>query len=222
MPLSERMKVWLIALVGAFLLKSLHRSLRWKTLGKLGEANFWTTGGSRIFAFWHGRQLLMPFAKTDFDQQDPLYVLISQHRDGRLIAAVVERLGIGSVAGSSSRRSRQATRELIAHIDSGAHIAITPDGPKGPVYQSKSGVIFLASLSGRPIYPSCYSAERFWTFSSWDGMILPKPFSRAVRKVAEPIMVPANITKDQFAHYQTLLDNALNTLKDELDSYDYR
>ena len=221
MPFLERIKVWIIASIGALMIRILHCTLRWRTLGRLNEANFWSKGGGQIIAFWHGRQLLMPFAKTDFDRVTPLYVLISQHRDGRLIAALVSLLGIGSVAGSSSRWASQATRELIAHLDKGAHIAVTPDGPKGPVYRSKSGVIFLASLSDKPIYPICYSAERFWTFSSWDGMILPKPFSRAVRTIGEPIIVPKDIRKDEFAHYQELLDKALNTLKDELDSYDY-
>lgn len=204
------------------MLKSLHYTLRWKTLGSMSEPNFWSSSGSRIYAFWHGRQLLMPFAKLDYDRFTKLYVLISQHRDGRLIAEVVRRLGIFSVAGSSSRRARQATRELIAHINQGAHIAITPDGPKGPAYKAKSGIIFLASLSSKPIYPISYSAEKFWTFSSWDGMILPKPFSRAVRKIGEPINVPKDISKDQFEHYQGLLDTALNKLTEELDSYDYR
>lgn len=222
MPSKDRIKIWLIGVLGALFLKAIHRTLRWQNLGKLADPQFWFDSEARILAFWHGRQLLMPFAKVDFERQKPLNVLISEHRDGRIIAAIVRRLGIDSVAGSSTRGGSQATRQLIAKLNSGAHIAITPDGPKGPIYCSKPGIIFLASLARKPIYPICYSAQKYWTFGSWDGMILPKPFSKAVRKVGNPIVVPPKISKEDVPRYQLILDEAMEELRRELDSYDYR
>ena len=187
----------------------------------LKDPGFWSAGGGRLVAFWHGRQLLMSFIKVDFDRKIPLYALISEHNDGRMIAAIVRRLGISSVAGSSSQHGSQATRELIGHMKAGSHVGITPDGPKGPAYHSKAGIIFLAALSGKPIYPMSYSAQSLWTFRSWDGMILPKPFSRAVRMIGEPIFVPRRISKEETSQYQEQLDTALNLLKDSLDRHMY-
>jgi lysophospholipid acyltransferase (LPLAT)-like uncharacterized protein len=218
---SQNINVWLAGVFGSMLLKAIHLTLSWENLGNLKDTRFWNTGGGRLVAFWHGRQLLMSFIKVDFDRKVPLYALISEHNDGRIIAAIVRRLGISSVAGSSSKHGSQATRELIGLMKAGSHVAITPDGPKGPAYHSKAGIIFLAALSGKPIYPMSYSAKSFWTFKSWDGMILPKPFSRAVRMIGEPIFVPRSIDKEQTGQFQAQLDTALNVLRDKLDRHVY-
>lgn len=217
----ERIKISLVGVLGALLLKLIHLTIRWENKGKLSDPFFWNTGGVRIMAFWHGRQLLMPFSKTDFERIVPLYVLISEHRDGRMIAAVVKWLGISSVAGSSSKRGGRAAKELLGCLESGAHIAITPDGPKGPCYKVKPGVIFLASQSGKPIFPITYGAKKKWTFKSWDQMILPKPFTKAVRIVGEPLYIPEQINAEQLAIYQQELGERLKQITDQADSYVY-
>ncbi|MFZ9114951.1 MAG: lysophospholipid acyltransferase family protein [bacterium] len=115
------------------------------------------------------------------DQNLPMTVLISQHRDGQLVARVMKCLGIDSIAGSSTRGGREALFKLIALLQrKGSQISIAPDGPNGPQYIVKEGLMRIAQRSGSLIYPTTYSAESYCRFSSWDGMILPKPFSRAV------------------------------------------
>jgi lysophospholipid acyltransferase (LPLAT)-like uncharacterized protein len=214
---KERALTWFVGLAGAALLTVIHRTVRWRNSGLLSDKDFWNSGDAKIFAFWHGRQLMMSFAKTDFQSNRDLSVLISAHRDGRMIAEVVRRLGIRSVAGSSSRGGADALRELRAIVSAGGHIAITPDGPRGPVFRSKAGVVFLASQLGIPIYPATCSFRRFWSFSSWDQMVLPKPWTRAVRTIGEPVHIPPNITRDRISHYTTMLDTALNQLQERAD-----
>ncbi len=221
MSASEKFKIWAVGVIGAAFLRLLNRTLRWENLDRLADGTFWQTTSSGIFAFWHGRQLMMTFTKVDFKGETPLYVLISKHSDGRMISATINRLGLPSVAGSSTRGGRQAARELLQVLESGAHIGITPDGPRGPAQQSKKGVIFLASQSGRPIYPVTFSAQKSWRFKSWDRMMLPKPFSRAVRIMGDPIIVPADLTDEQVNEYQTLLDQRLNEMTERADRYVY-
>jgi lysophospholipid acyltransferase (LPLAT)-like uncharacterized protein len=103
----------------------------------------------------------------------------------------------------------------------GSHTAITPDGPKGPIYQAKPGAVLLASLSGGPLYPMAYASEKSWVFKSWDRMILPKPFSKIVVAIAEPIKVPARLSEEQLEEYRLILEQKLSEITTAVDSYVY-
>lgn len=141
-----------------------------------------------IYAFWHGRMLMLPrWYRTR--EKRPLYMLISQHGDGRLIAFAIKLLGIQSVAGSSSRRGVAATLELMRRLEEGASIGITPDGPKGPRHVCKKGVVTLAQQAGITVQPVSYSVEDRWIIPSWDKMIVPRPFSRGVVVFGEPLHI---------------------------------
>jgi lysophospholipid acyltransferase (LPLAT)-like uncharacterized protein len=219
-PISK-FKISLIGFFGAFLLKVFNLSIRWRNEGQLKDKNFWNKGGPRICAFWHGRQLLMSFTKSDFERKTPLYTLTSEHQDGQMISSAVSWLGIRSIKGSSSRSGSRAARQMLDCLEKGYHVGITPDGPKGPKYHVKPGVIFLASQSGCLIYPMSYGAKRCWVFNSWDGMILPKPFSKAVRIVGDPVFVPADLDAEQLKHYQEILRQKLIELTSQADNYVY-
>jgi lysophospholipid acyltransferase (LPLAT)-like uncharacterized protein len=116
-------------------------------------------------------------------------VLISEHSDGRIIARIMKYMAIDSIAGSSSRGARKAFRELLRTLKKGGIAVITPDGPRGPARQAKAGIGELARHSAAPILPIAYGAKCCWKFNSWDGMILPKPFSKAFLYVGEPFTV---------------------------------
>jgi len=149
------------------------------------------------------------------------YALISLHRDGRFIARAAEILGIGTVAGSSTRGGKEGMFRLIRLIRAGANIGITPDGPKGPAETTKLGIISLASRTGVPIYPFAYSAERHWKARSWDKLIIPKPFSRAIALLGEGISVPADISTEEMEFYRSKLDSELRALTERADQYVY-
>jgi lysophospholipid acyltransferase (LPLAT)-like uncharacterized protein len=144
------------------------------------------------------------------------YMLISRHGDGRIIAAAIRLLGIRSVAGSSSRGGMAAVRELVRRSQEGADIGITPDGPKGPRYVCKDGVVSLGLLSGVPIYPLSYSTKHCWRLKSWDGMIIPRPFSRGVAIFGAPIQVTQ---ADNLEEVRTRIQEALHAITEEADSH---
>lgn len=151
-----------------------------------------------------------------------MVTLISEHSDGRIIARATEYMGLHSVAGSSTRGGAKAALELIRKVKEGFDIAITPDGPKGPRYEMKKGVLRLSKDTGARLFPATLSFERYWQFRSWDQMILPKPFSKAVCLIGEPIIVPANITEEELSELKTTFEGRLNQLLKEADGYEYK
>ena len=174
--------------LAAVLIRMLSVTIRWECVNRSGLTPQDATRAG-IFVFWHGRMLMLPswyFRIRGRRAQLP-YMLISQHGDGRLIAFAVRLLGIHSIAGSSTRGGANAALEMIEAARNGSDVGLTPDGPKGPRYECKDGVVLVATKTSLPVYPMSYSTERRWQLGSWDGMIIPKPFSRGVVVFGEPI-----------------------------------
>ena len=116
----------------------------------------WRDGKNIILAFWHGRLLMMPVMYKG----NGVAVMVSQHRDGELIARTVRRFGIDSVRGSTTRGWLGGIKGLLNEIKKGKDIAITPDGPKGPRFNAQMGIIGLAKITGLPIIPMTFGASK--------------------------------------------------------------
>ncbi|MCA9472017.1 MAG: lysophospholipid acyltransferase family protein [Nitrospirales bacterium] len=149
MRLTNRMTLRLAPKFGAWLIQWLGRSLEISRQGEEPVLDLYRNGQSMIFAFWHGRQLMMPCVYRG----RKAYVLISQHRDGELIHRLIGRLGFRSVRGSTTRGGTAALRDLIRYGREGVDLVVTPDGPRGPKWKVQQGVVFLAKLTGLPIVP---------------------------------------------------------------------
>ena len=109
-----------------------------------------------IIAFWHCHLLLMLHSKHQY----PAMVMISQSRDGELIAGTFKYFGVDAARGSTTRGSTGALREMIRAAKTGSTIVFTPDGPKGPARIAKDGVIFTAQATGLPIVPVAFAAKK--------------------------------------------------------------
>ena len=144
-------------------------------------------------------------------------VLISRHRDGEFIARVVRYFGLGAVRGSYGKRSVSSVREMLDELAQGTDIAITPDGPKGPRYQVKQGIIELARLTQRPIVPVTYGASRRKLFDSWDRFLLPYPFSKVLFLWGDPIYVPRKTQGDALERTRREVEGALISLTETAD-----
>lgn len=131
-----------------------------------------------IWTFWHNRMLGAVLGWRHFTPKHYAVVLTSPSKDGAIVAEVVGHFGIGNVRGSSSRRGGAAMLGLIAAIRSGADVAITPDGPRGPAYQLSPGVVKLAQATGAAVVPVFVHYSRYWELRSWDRFRIPKPFSK--------------------------------------------
>jgi hypothetical protein len=103
---------------------------------------------------------------------------VSASKDGAWLAAFFKLVGIEAVRGSSSHRGVAALRELIAAVQAGMDVAITPDGPRGPRYTVKQGPVLVARRAGAPLLLASCKFHSAWRLKSWDGFYLPKPFSK--------------------------------------------
>jgi len=136
-----------------------------------------------ILALWHNRLFIVAEVQRRYRQNRRLVALVSASKDGAWLEAFFKQMKIDTVRGSSSFRGMQALREMMAARQTGADIGITPDGPRGPCYEMKPGIILLARLTHAPIL---YYSARFHTakrFKSWDRFYLPRPFSTVTLSV---------------------------------------
>ncbi len=157
-----------------------------------------------IFAFWHEIILFLPFAH---DRNRKMDILISTHRDGLLASYTIKYFGLGTIGGSSHRNPHKAFMQMLKAIKNGVSIGITPDGPKGPRRKAKKGVIELAYLSKKPIYPVIGKFSSYYRLNSWDKFIIPKPFSKITFVYKKPIHVNK---KSEFNKKTKELEESLN------------
>jgi lysophospholipid acyltransferase (LPLAT)-like uncharacterized protein len=152
-------------------------------------------GAPAVVGFWHEflpsmPALVMLARRLPSYHPAPLHALVSRHRDGRFIGAVVRRFGVEPVHASSSRGGFAGSRELLRLLMRGAIICITPDGPRGPKRQAASGLAQLAALANVPILPCAARTSRRIVLNSWDRMAIPLPFGHGVVVCGPEIRVP--------------------------------
>lgn len=146
-----------------------------------------------LYCVWHGRLLLPVFR----NRRRGIVAMVSQHADGEVIARIVEKFGYGTVRGSSTRGGKEAFYQLLAHLKDGGVGAMIPDGPTGPRFRLKAGSVLLAQQASCPIIPITFAAKPCWRLKSWDRMVLPKPFAKAVLCHGDPIALPAELSSDE-------------------------
>ncbi len=152
-----------------------------------------------IFAIWHNRlglALMLYDRYVRFHQPErQLAGLVSASRDGGLLARILELFRVQPVRGSSSRRGAQALRELVGWGERGYDLAITPDGPRGPCYTVRDGVIATAQLTGLTIVPVSYRLHGKIQLKSWDRFQIPLPFARCEITTGRVMRVPREATE---------------------------
>lgn len=212
---KDNLVLFFVSIIGPIFIFLLGKTLRIKRIGAENLDPIRKSQGQVIYAFWHGRMLILSYSH----RWQKNHVLISQHRDGELIARIIERLGFVSVRGSTTRGGTKAIFEMAKKGVSGYDLAITPDGPRGPRFMVQLGTIYVAQRSGIPIVPITNSAKSRWTLSSWDGFLIPKPFSKAVIIIGEPVYVPLESTPQELEEKRGELEERLVELTKKADSY---
>jgi lysophospholipid acyltransferase (LPLAT)-like uncharacterized protein len=214
-PLVQAAFARLLGLYLAFAL----RTTRWSVEGREHMLRH-AAGAPVVVAFWHERLPMMPMLWVKARQspegraaRNRVHVLVSQHRDGRFIGAVVSRFALDVVLGSSSRGGAKGLRVLLNLLAGGDHIAITPDGPRGPRRVAAAGVAQLAALSGAPVLPCAAQTTRHWVLRTWDRMVVPKPFGRGVVVCLPTISVDREAWQDAVP----AIGAALTAAADEAD-----
>ncbi len=167
-----------------------------------------------IYVFWHNRLALMPFARAP---KFKVNVLISNHRDGMIIAKVMAIFGFNIITGSSTKNSYKALKSIITLANAKESVYLTPDGPKGPRYQINGNVIAVSSLCQKYIIPMSYSCTRSIIFNSWDKFIFPLPFNKIVISYGTPIKAPRKLNAEQITKLNNQLTLNLNLITKQVD-----
>jgi len=146
-----------------------------------------------IFVFWHGRSMMLsPIVRKHGIRG---YALSSRHKDGRLMAKLQRLFGLKAIYGSTGRDGAvSALRQGVRCLNDGYVLALSPDGPKGPLMRLNDGALYYARMTGAPIIPVCYSCSRPWFQHRWDRYLIAEPFSKIICNVGQPIF----ITKENF------------------------
>lgn len=155
-----------------------------------------------IYAFWH-QDILALF---------PLYhsarmvAMISPSKDGMMLQKGIELFGLEILPASSHKNSVQGVKLALRAISKNKQMAIAVDGPRGPRFEPKEGILFLSKATKKPIVPVVIKQENvFQVKKSWDQMKIFKPFKPIEVFVGEPQF---------FEHVQDLKEAMLGLTKD--------
>ncbi len=204
-----------LGFIGWVLITLWSMTVRLRFVNRHIPAGLKAEGKNVIYAFWHGRQLLL------FHSHRNMGVIIpaSESRDGDIQAVVLRRFGFEVVRGSSKRKGDRALLGMVDGLRRGKDIALAVDGPRGPLYEVKQGVAYLAGKLDKPIIPVATSAKGRWILEKiWDKYMLPVPFTKGVVVYGRPIIVKGTAEEELEAKRREL-QAALNDVTKEADEY---
>lgn len=173
--------------VGVLALRALAMTWRVRRIGAEGIDGLRARGEPWVFTLWHGQLLPLTWAHRGWG----VSVLISEHRDGEIIARIAEALGLHAIRGSSSRGAARGLIGLSRVLEEGKPVGITPDGPRGPMHSFAPGALAAAHRGGAPVVALGAAASRAWRMKSWDRFMVPKPFAKVVISYGPPTSVEA-------------------------------
>ena len=185
----------LVVALGLFAIWLLGLTWRYRTRNEEGVERLRTERKPWVFVLWHGTLLSL----TYYHRHRDIATLISEHRDGEIIARIVKAWGYRPLRGSTSRGAGRALLALISELERGSVLAITPDGPRGPARKFQPGALVAAQRAHVPVVAIMLHASRAWRFKSWDGFTIPKPFARVTIGYGTPEMVRGDTPREAAA-----------------------
>lgn len=159
-----------------------------------------------IYALWH-ENFLIPISRFGNPR---IAALVSSHADGQILASLIHSSGMQVIRGSTSRGGVVAVRRLLRDDLGHQHLAVTPDGPRGPRRRVQPGIIYLASRTGMQIVPVGVGFRKPWRVDSWDSLAVPRPFSRVRCLFGEPLLVPPDLGLDALVPSQVRVQEELD------------
>jgi lysophospholipid acyltransferase (LPLAT)-like uncharacterized protein len=173
-----------------------------KTL-RISIKNFHNEDG--IYIFWHSKMLAGWYLFRNIKAAS----LVSQSKDGEVLAKILDKWDYKVIRGSSSRGGKESLIELISALNDGSKAVVTPDGPRGPMKEIKNGVLKLSFETGKPIIPVKITYKsKFILDKSWDKFEIPYPFSKCEAEFGK-----------NFYYTEYKYDNDLDNFKKEISNY---
>lgn len=199
---------------------------RWRRVNREAIEPFWRPdGGKLIGCIWHGRFSLIHKMWAFGPGVPKAKMLISQSREGGIVAHTSRTVGAEVIRGSAAKAGRrskggvEAMLSMARHIEGGGVIAMTPDGPRGPRMRVKRGAILLAKIAEAPLVAVTWATSNRIVFKkSWDHFVLPLPFGRGALvwgvTIAPP---PPNASDEEIEAVRLALENEMIRIAAEAD-----
>jgi len=180
-------RAWTLGILVFIIYKTL--SLTWRVKIHRPDAlkNYMAEKSPVLLAHWHGDEL----ALIQLARSYRIVTLSSHSKDGSIMTVVLNLLGAEVVRGSSSRGAVSGYLGLVRKIKKGFNSSFAVDGPRGPIYKAKMGVVETSKNLQIPIFFAGVSCDRAWVFKkSWNQTYLPKPFAKLRIVWTGPLAIP--------------------------------
>ncbi|MBT8098796.1 MAG: lysophospholipid acyltransferase family protein [Gammaproteobacteria bacterium] len=167
-------------------------------------------------AYWHQHHVLCSTLVRGWIRRGfRACFLVSGSVDGEVPERIARSWGAEVIRGSANQSGALALRDMQTMMKRGYSIVTTADGPRGPRYEIKPGVVVMARIGKVPVLPIACAADKAWYLDRWDRFMIPKPFSRVVMAIGEPISVPDDVPLDEIEPYRLNVQEAVMSLMRE-------
>jgi len=209
----KKVKQSILRFLGNFFLKSainlLCKTLSIEKVNQKAIENLQNKNQNFVLAFWHSTMLLPWYVHKNQN----FAALTSLSKDGDLLARQLKNWNYKVIRGSSSKGGDVALGIMIDLAKNKYSIAITPDGPRGPVRKFKAGAVITAKRAGIPIVLAGVGFYKKRKLKSWDSFEIPKFFSRAKIVYSEPIFVNSELSYEETSEIIKKCEQMLNELQ---------
>jgi hypothetical protein len=203
-PLRIGWKARFIIVGALFTIRMLSLTWRLRRVNPAQVDTMRSNGQPVVFAFWHGHILPLLHAH----RHENITVLVSEHVDGEMIARIAGAFGFPSVRGSSSHGAVRSLLTLVRVVKGGGDVGVTPDGPRGPARTFAPGVLLAAGRSGAPLVTIAAHASSAWRLRTWDGFVIPRPFTTITVAYGNPTRVgDVSELQERALEFQLLLND---------------
>ena len=171
--------------------------LRLTTKVKISGREKLRKNSNHIFCLWHSFVPLglisgTPLIPAVLDRapqawiQHPVWYMKPVHILLRLMG--VKKI----IMGSTGHSGREGAEQLIEHLRTGYSTVLNPDGPQGPAFTLKKGILHMSLQSHVPIIVVQFKVPKSLELGTWDRKKLAYPFSTIEIKFGDPIQVTNN------------------------------
>ncbi len=175
-----------------------------------------SSGKNMIFVSWHNRLTVLPYYYHYRYGFNNLTMMVSQSRDGEMLKRLLEKYGIETVRGSTSRGGASAIKTMIRVARAGRDTAVSLDGSKGPRCKVQLGALLLAQITGLPLVPLTVDMTKKIVLKTWDRMMIPLPFGRVYAMFADPMYIPRDAKN--LTIYQQRLQETMERICAEVEA----
>jgi len=199
--LKQRMGPWKLKCVGwsiPSLVGIVAATWRVRFIGREYIDSLTGEGKPFILVFWHGDMLLGWY----FHRNRKYSSLVSQSRDGDVLAEILHHWNYQVIRGSSSKGGKEARQQMEQLVRDGHTLVVTPDGPRGPRYEMKMGALRTAQKTGVPVVAVTFSVSNSMNLKSWDRFTIPLPFSKIIVEYRAPEMIDPDLHGEELNDFR--------------------